>query len=566
MSFEANRYPISTIMMNAIFQIPRNQRRYKWEEENWNDLYDDIIFSISAKKSHFIGSIVLEKINEKNGLTYYKVIDGQQRLITITTALIAIMKLLYENEMDNDFLGTKSYLQSTDNRNNSIINIDSDYHLSLKKIIDSVIQLSDRKISITAFLNINTVSKQKDTKIIKAIKYFYSTIKDEIDKSSDGKESLIMIRNALLDMTVVKIVSDSEEDSYTIFEILNARGQELEPYELIKNYIMRYIYPEETRDIAKLKWEQMENDLGSQMKNFISHYVVHKFSVSQKEKINPYHIIKNNSKGKNISLLLDDILLKCKYYCKLIDPKTGEEGNCEKYEAKIFDFLKKKKFIQFRPIFLSIIHQNELETISNEKYKLLVKYLYNFFVCYSIIGEEKSNKLTDDVRKFAPILENSFSEDTLQQFCVSIKNKLPGYDWFFNVFKNVGWSKHFDLYKGEKNKQRVQIILEIVESYVSQSECKDVFTIEHMKPDNESIENSQIGNLIPLEEHYNHQCGDKQLSQKYEIYSKSNFTSTRNIANRYKGKEFDPNKRTEFLARLIYNNILELNQFDFSND
>ena len=65
MSFEANRYPISTIMMNAIFQIPRNQRRYKWEEENWNDLYDDIIFSISAKKSHFIGSIVLEKINEK---------------------------------------------------------------------------------------------------------------------------------------------------------------------------------------------------------------------------------------------------------------------------------------------------------------------------------------------------------------------------------------------------------------------------------------------------------------------------------------------------------------------
>lgn len=103
MSFEANRYPINTIMMNAIFQIPRNQRRYKWEEENWNDLFEDIIFSISAKKSHFIGSIVLEKNNEKNGLTYYKIIDGQQRLITITTALIAIMKLLYENEMDNDF-------------------------------------------------------------------------------------------------------------------------------------------------------------------------------------------------------------------------------------------------------------------------------------------------------------------------------------------------------------------------------------------------------------------------------------------------------------------------------
>lgn len=52
-------------------------------------------------------------------------------------------------------------------------------------------------------------------------------------------------------MTAVKIVSSSEEDSYTIFEILNARGQELAAHELLKNYIMRYIQPAERRDDAR---------------------------------------------------------------------------------------------------------------------------------------------------------------------------------------------------------------------------------------------------------------------------------------------------------------------------
>ena len=68
-----------------------------------------------------------------------------------------------------------------------------------------------------------------------------------------------------------------------------------------------------------------------------------------------------------------------------------------------------------------------------------------------------------------------------------MKKKLPGYDWFLNAFKNIGWSKHYDLYKGEKNKQRVQIILEAVEQFVSQRDWVQKFTIEHMLPDADNI-------------------------------------------------------------------------------
>ena len=69
-------------------------------------------------------------------------------------------------------------------------------------------------------------------------------------------------------MVLVSIISSTEEDSYTIFEILNARGQELEQHELLKNYIMRYIDPIENRDMAKEKWEIMEKELGKYFKRF----------------------------------------------------------------------------------------------------------------------------------------------------------------------------------------------------------------------------------------------------------------------------------------------------------
>src|SRR5699024_9949897 len=91
MSFEARDYPISNIFNKAVFEIPRNQRRYVWSKENWQDLYDDLCFSISQDNPHFFGSIVLKEEQKQEGLDYYLIIDGQQRLTTITLLLISLM-------------------------------------------------------------------------------------------------------------------------------------------------------------------------------------------------------------------------------------------------------------------------------------------------------------------------------------------------------------------------------------------------------------------------------------------------------------------------------------------
>ncbi len=566
MSFEAKEHSMGSILNKVIFEIPRNQRRYVWDKDNWHDLYEDITFSISEEKPHFMGSIVLEETAKKHDLTYYTIIDGQQRISTVTFAIIAIMKLFYERSMGDAFEGTISYLQSKNNRNQKLNILNSDYHTSIGSLTSAILAIEDRNISISAFVDTHILSKGKDKCIGDAIKYFYFTFKSDIESYDDPNERLIAIRDAILDVTVVRIVSSSEEDSYTIFEILNARGQELEPHELLKNFIMRYIQPVELRDDAKAKWEEMESAVGSTINKYVKHYTTHKFGDIRDKYLSPYHAIQKNYRGKNVAELLDDIKLKSEYYKKIIHPTTGEDGNCTQTEYNIFTFFKAKKFEQFRPIILSLIHQKELEKIDNEKYELALKYIYNFFVCYTIIGEEKSNKLEDVVFKYSPLLEKECNDEKLQEFASSLKRKIPGLDWFTNAFENIGWSNHHDLYKGEKCKNRVQIILEVIEKFISHNDSINEFTIEHMLPDSESIENSQIGNLIPLEGTLNRRCKTKPLSQKYDIYDESNFASARGVSTRYKEKEFDASQRTKFLARLIYNNILELNQLDFTID
>ncbi len=68
MSFEAKDYPINDILNKAVFDIPRNQRRYVWQQENWKELLEDIVIATrSGARPHFIGSIVLKDNGKIDG-------------------------------------------------------------------------------------------------------------------------------------------------------------------------------------------------------------------------------------------------------------------------------------------------------------------------------------------------------------------------------------------------------------------------------------------------------------------------------------------------------------------
>lgn len=551
MGFEAKEKSVDKLLNDAIYCIPRNQRRYVWSTQNWTDLYDDIELVVDkVAESHFIGSIVLKDEGKEDGLSKYTVIDGQQRIITLTLFLSAIMFTLKKRNLMDDFGGTKKYLVAKDIKNRFREIVYPEYHLSLPKLINNVLNIAQpelAKLSVSAFASISTVSPNKDKEIISAFKFFGERL------HAVDNDRLLAIRDAIIGIGYVNIISSTDEDSYTIFEILNARGLDLEDHELLKNYIMRYLQPIERRDDAKRIWEEIEAALGKNLQDFLRHYAIHKYNYNndKKQGISVYKSIQNATKGRNISELLDDIKLKADYYHQLIEPINSTAPDIE-----ILNFFKTKRVSQFRPLLLSLKHRLATEEINEEQYTKVIQFLYNFFICYKIIGQENSNMLSDSVYKYAYLIETAFTSDTIEDCLNALRSKLPTLELFTNSFKNVGWSHHWPIYEDPKAKERCSLVLNLLEKYVSGREVNLEVTIEHVLPDADSIENAQIGNLFLLEENLNRRCGNKPLAEKYKIYQESVLQCPHGFVRQYAEKHFDPYDRTKFLARLLYNSIL----------
>lgn len=553
MAFEAKEYTVDKLLNDAVYYIPRNQRKYVWKQENWEDMYDDILLVADhTASSHFIGSIVLKDDGKRDGLARYTVIDGQQRILTLTIFLISIMFIMKKRNLIDDFGGTQKYIVAKDIKNQYCEIVYPEAHLSLIKMVQTIVNASDKdidieKMSISTFANYCTVSS-KDKQIISAFKYYAEKL-----NILDTK-TILSIRDAVIGIGYVHIISSIEEDLYTIFEILNARGLALDDHELLKNYIMRYLKPEERRDDAKQIWQEIESDLKENIGDFLRHYAIQKFNYKDR-KISVYKAIQNATKGRDIDKLLDDIRMKSIYYKCILNPSSKDQ--CE-YE--VFTFFKHYRVKQFRPLILSLMHQYKKEKISQDMYHNTLKFLYIFFICYKIIGEENSNKLSDTVYKYAYLIENHFSDEELRNCIFSFKEKLPTLESFTNSFKNIGFSKKWEIYKGSKEKERCQLILEFIEKYISGRDINIEVTIEHILPDYDCIENAQIGNLIFLESGLNKECSTKPLEEKIKIYEKSVLQGPRNFSKRYKNKQFFPSERTSFLAKIIYNNILGISE------
>ena len=109
MSFEAHDHPVYQLFTRRCYGTPRNQRQYVWNKRNWQELFDDVILVTTQKEpTHFIGSIVLYREKDrKNGISYFTIVDGQQRIISLTIFLASVAFWLHCYEIDNEFRGTK---------------------------------------------------------------------------------------------------------------------------------------------------------------------------------------------------------------------------------------------------------------------------------------------------------------------------------------------------------------------------------------------------------------------------------------------------------------------------
>lgn len=294
---------------------------------------------------------------------------------------------------------------------------------------------------------------------------------------------------------------------------------------------------------------------------YLLHYLIHKYKIDDVDRKDSYKAIKKYVKPNEIEKFYKDFILKANYYSRIYTPilKDSDDNQvCSKLEYDIFKFFRSKKQEQFRPVILSLIHQKDLGKLSEDEYNKALIFIKKFFICYTLIGKEKSNTITALVAEYANKLETEYSSDLMDSFYQSFKNRIPNEEWFNKVFSTIGYSNHFKFYMDTKETEKARLVLEVYEEYLENKNIND-FTVEHIFPDSQGEENSNIGNLLPLEKNLNEKCDNLPLKDKMEYYKQSEFKSVKRFVSRYESNlgNYTIENRRKHLAKDFYKMISE---------
>ncbi|MGN1108628.1 MAG: DUF262 domain-containing protein, partial [Oscillospiraceae bacterium] len=204
MSFETRDRHVFELFTRSRYFIPRNQRRYVWTKRNWQELLDDIMLIINGNEpTHFIGSMVLYSEKEReNGISHYVIIDGQQRITTLTILLASIAFWLKCFNAEDEFNGTKQYLLAHDDSDKDHIILISENHMSFSRILNGIIRTPTEQIKahkrIDSFVNSLAIGN-KDRNIVTAFIFFINEIGNYIYESSkEPLKYLVELRDTIV--------------------------------------------------------------------------------------------------------------------------------------------------------------------------------------------------------------------------------------------------------------------------------------------------------------------------------------------------------------------------------
>ncbi len=289
--------------------IPIYQRVYSWEKEQCKQLWDDIIKIGGDDKmdGHFIGSIlyVLDGITHSNNALL--IIDGQQRLTTITLLLTALRNHLSDEVKRKEI------------EDHYLINRDKDGDKKFRLILSE----SDKDTLLSLIDKDKRKPSEPSSKIVENFRLF-----EEWIRKNTGK--LETIFKGLEKLMVVEISLERGEDNpQLIFESMNSKGMELAQTDLIRNYILMGLEPEKQEIFYKKYWRAMEEDF-KQDETLFNQFVRHYLTIKTRDipNINKvYEAFKRyqSERGIETEVLLQDLQKYCGFFCQIVFKKEADK-------------------------------------------------------------------------------------------------------------------------------------------------------------------------------------------------------------------------------------------------
>ncbi|MCQ2724499.1 DUF262 and DUF1524 domain-containing protein [Helicobacter pylori] len=496
------------------FVIPIYQRVYSWEKEQCKQLWDDIIKTGGNDQieGHFIGSIVF--VHDGIYATNYNellIIDGQQRLTTITLLFIALRDHLND---EDEFL-EKFSRQKIQNR--YLINSDEEGDKKFKLILSE----PDRDTLLSLIDKDRRKPSEPSLKIMENFKLFEEWIRKNTDK-------LETIFKGLDKLMVVEISLDRGKDNpQLIFESMNSTGKDLTQTDLIRNYILMGLEPEKQKIFYEKYWRAMEEDF-KQNETLFNQFVRHYLTIKTREipNINKvYEAFKRyqQERGIETEALLQDLQKYCGYFCQIVFKKEAD-----KELNKALSFLVDLEMDVIYPLLLELYSDYSDGVLSKQDFIPIIA-LIESYICRRAVCGLGTNSLNKVFPSFTKrIQKDEYFKSLKAHFCyLTEKQRFPNDDEFKKLFITI------DFY----NFQKREYFFERLENFntkepVNTKEC----TIEHIMPQTLTKEWKKDlgGNFQAIHDKYLHTIGNLTLTGYNENYSNNSFQKKRDMEKGFK--------------------------------
>ncbi|WQU98695.1 DUF262 and DUF1524 domain-containing protein [Helicobacter pylori] len=491
---------------NNQFVIPIYQRLYSWKKEQCEQLWDDIIKAGGNDKmnGHFIGSILYALDGNTHSNNSLLIIDGQQRLTTITLLFIALRNHLNEEDERKKI---ESYL----------INSDKDGDKKFRLILSE----SDKDTLLFLIDKNKRKPSEPSVKIVENFELFEKWISENTDK-------LETIFKGLKKLMVVWVALDKEKDDpQLIFESMNSKGIELTQADLIRNYIIMETEVEKQECFYNQYWRAMEEDFKQNEKlfnRFVRHYLTIKTGKIPNEK-RVYEAFKDYQQKKGIEIedLLKDLQKYCGYFCQIAFKKEED-----KELNKALSFLVDLEMDVVYPLLLELYSDYSDGVLSKQDFIPIIA-LTESYLCRRAVCGLKSNGLNKLFPSFTKKIDK-------KQYLKSVEERfgsLKGNQRFPNdlEFKELFITRDFYEFK------KIHTFLTRLENSDTKEPVNtEGCSVEHIMPQTLTWEwQRDLGeNLEAINEKYLHTIGNLTLTGYNSEYSNNSFQEKRDMENGFK--------------------------------
>ena len=331
------------------FIIPLYQRNYDWKEENCEQLFQDLLkMHHSDRKSHFFGSIVS---SIQSGTEDRFIIDGQQRITTVSLLLIAMVNAFKIGD-----------IQATDSK--LVDKIFKRYLVDEYQEDERKVKLKPIKKDMDAFDALLYKPKEqylKGSNVTRNYEFFY----DKIVKSNLTMDELF---ETIKKLEVINIKLDEDDDPQLIFESLNSTGLDLSEADKIRNYLLMSLAPAEQDDLYTRYWNPIEESTKYDPSSFVRDYLTMKQGkIGRIDKI--YFIFKEYAENERIGRA--ELLEEMHHYAKIYSQIDNADMGTEKINRKLNQVRTLDSTVAY-PFYMAFFDYAEKNGLSEEeKYRVL---------------------------------------------------------------------------------------------------------------------------------------------------------------------------------------------------